>query len=108
VVVSVGLWTRDGAPDVVVRTPDGRLLLYPGNGPGGLDDPRVIGRGFGGYVRLVGVGDLTANGQPDLLARAKNGSVWLVPGQAPRARAPFGSFGQRRYVAAGWAGFWLA
>ena len=107
-VVSVGLWTRDGAPDVAVRTPDGRLLLYPGNGPGGLDEPRVIGRGFEGYVRLVGVGDLTGNGQPDLLARAKNGSVWLVPGRGPTANAPSGSFGQRRYVAAGWTGFLLA
>ena len=71
IIVAVGLWTRDGAPDVLVRDGSGRMLLYPGNGPGGLDDPRVIGTGFDGYNTLVGVGDLTGDGHADLVGRLR-------------------------------------
>ncbi len=34
--LGVGLWNADGSPDSVVRRSDGSLVLYPGNGPGGL------------------------------------------------------------------------
>jgi hypothetical protein len=107
-VTSVGLWNGDGAPDILVRARDGDLWLYPGNGPGGLEDPRRIGRHFDRYDRVVGVGDLTGDGQPDLLGRVATGRVWLIPGLRSSQKRPGGGFGRRLFVTAGWAGYRLA
>jgi hypothetical protein len=107
-VVAVGRWDRDGAPDVMVRDDRGRMWLYPGNGPGGLEDPVRVGRRFDRYNRLVGVGDLTGDGQPDLLGRVRNGDVWLVPGLSGSQKRPSGSFAPRLFVAAGWSDYRFA
>jgi hypothetical protein len=107
-VTSVGLWDRDGAPDVVVRARNGDLWLYPGNGPGGLEDPRRVGRRFDRYDRLVGVGDLTGDGQPDLLGRVASGNLWLIPGLVATRKRPSGAFGPRQFVASGWASYRFA
>jgi hypothetical protein len=104
-IVGVGLWDRDGAPDVLVRDRNGRILVYRGNGPGGLDDPRVIDTGYRGYRTLVGVGDLTGDGQPDLVGRLANGQTWLIPGRALSAKAPRGGLGPRQFLAADWNGY---
>jgi hypothetical protein len=106
-IVAVGLWTRDGAPDVLVRDGQGRILLYPGNGPGGLDDPRVVGTHFGGYRTLVGIGDVTGDGTPDLVGRLANGQAWLIPGRARSANAPEGGFAPRQFLASDWSGYLL-
>lgn len=59
----------DGAPDSLVRR-GGKLVLYPGNGPGGLESPtRTYGRPMGGYDWVLGVGDANGNGRADIITR---------------------------------------
>jgi hypothetical protein len=104
-VVAVGRWDGDGAPDVVVRSTDGEMWLYRGNGPGGLESPVRVGSGFDRYNRIAGVGDLTGDGQADLLGRAGNGDVWLIPGLVATSKRPVGAFAPRQFVASGWSAY---
>jgi hypothetical protein len=104
---AIGRWTADGAPDVVVKTRTGRLMLYPGNGPGGLDDPVSLGRRFKAYRALVGLGDLTGDGRADLVGRTADGDAWLLPGASRSVHHPAGTFGPRQYLGSGWSAFRL-
>ena len=64
----------------MTRGGDGRLWLWPGNGPGGLLDPRVVATGTDRYDLLLGVGDLDRDGDPDLVGRAKESRrLYLLP-----------------------------
>jgi hypothetical protein len=93
--LGVGLWTADGSPDSVVRRSDGKLVLYPGNGPGGLTGGTVIDSIGQGYDSLVSVGDVNGDRRQDLLAReTSTGRLWLLPGTSS-------GFGDRRLVAEG-------
>jgi hypothetical protein len=87
--LGMGLWNRGGAPDTVVRR-RGNLVLYLGNGPGGLTGGTVIGRLTASYDWLLAVGDLTGDDRADLVARStRTDRLWLIPGIR-------GGFAQRR------------
>ncbi|WP_236240960.1 N-acetylmuramoyl-L-alanine amidase [Streptomyces sp. CC228A] len=72
----------DGIPDMLARSADGSLLIYPGSGSATtpLTKGRKIGSGWQGFTSLVGPSDLTGDGRPDVVARDANGGMWLYPG----------------------------
>ena len=86
--VPVGLWDADGAPDSLVRNGT-RIVLYPGNGPGGLTGARTLPLDLSPYDKLVGVSDMDLTGHPDLLARVRaTGQLVVLPGSAGGFGAP--------------------
>jgi len=98
----LGLWDTDGSPDSLVRRGDGSLVLYRGNGPGGLLSPTKVGAGTKPYDWLQSVGDATGDGRPDVIAReSATGRLWLLPGTKT-------GFATRRLVADGFAGYDLS
>ena len=72
----------DGHADVIARdVTTGNLLLYAGDGAGGLGPARRIGRGWQVFSDLAAPGDFTGDGHPDVLgARRDDGTLWLYPG----------------------------
>ena len=90
----VGLWDGDGSPDSMLRVAD-QLVLYPGNGPGGLTGPEPLGVDVSSYDWVLGVGDIKGSGHADLIVRSKRtGYLWLLPGKAS-------GFRHRVFLAAG-------
>ncbi|WP_327694805.1 hypothetical protein [Streptomyces sp. NBC_00459] len=79
----------DGATDWVMRTPDGGLFIYPGDGYGGLDVSRRIevrlpanAPSPATFSEIKSAGDITGDGQPELfVAGGTNGSeLWGFSG----------------------------
>ena len=90
--LGVSLWNTDGA-----RRGDGTLVLYPGNGPGGLTGGRRIGFVGRPYDWVVAAGDLTGDGRTDLVARASaTGRLWTLPGTSSGFGARRGYAGDTR------------
>ncbi|PEF36068.1 hypothetical protein CON84_20200, partial [Bacillus sp. AFS094228] len=58
----------DGRGDVLARTSDGVLWLYPVDGRGGFLAKRQVGSGWQGFSNLIGVGDFDGDARPDLMA----------------------------------------
>ena len=80
-VVPAGDFNGDSHPDMIARrASDGALLLFPGNGRGGLGTPRTIGSGWNGMTAVVAPGDVNGDGHPDLLARDRTGILRLYRG----------------------------
>jgi hypothetical protein len=78
--VPVGRWNGDGAPDSLFRS-GSKLMLFPGNGPGGLTDPQSLGLDLSQYDWVVGISDEGLTGHADLVVRSrKTGYLWLIPG----------------------------
>ena len=82
--LNVGDWDRDGFGDLVVRTGGGNLMLYRGDGKGGLVKHGVIGSGFGQVRLLAAVGDMTGDGRPDLMGQPVGGSMRIYPGRGTK------------------------
>ncbi len=78
--ISSGDYDGDGLQDLVtVRSTDGALVLYPGDGAGRFRPSRVIGAwGWNGFSDVRGVGDLTGDGRDDLLVRRAGSNALLV------------------------------
>ncbi|MFJ3586373.1 FG-GAP repeat domain-containing protein [Streptomyces sp. NPDC090127] len=85
--VGAGDLTNDGLADIVARTPDGRLFLYPGTGQAGYAfKGRVqIGTGWNAYSKLVAPGDLSGDGQGELLGVTAGGDLYRYNGGASQA-----------------------
>jgi len=75
-------WNGDGAGDVLTIHPDGRLLMYRGNGAGGwlTGHAEPIGSGWGSFTALLSPGDFSGDLRPDLLARTQEGALLLYRG----------------------------
>lgn len=98
----LGLWDADGSPDSLLRRTDGTLVLYRGNGPGGLFGPTTVGKGAGRFDWLQAVGDATGDTRPDVVARdRRTGTLYLLPGTPKGFAAP-------RLLAEGLAGYDLS
>ncbi len=86
--IGVGLWDGDGAPDSMFRQGDA-LVAYPGNGPGGLTDPRRIDLDLSRYDLVTGIGDADLKGRADLVLReTATGYLWLLEGKGSGFKAP--------------------
>jgi hypothetical protein len=96
---AVGDFDGDGASDLLARDPaSGNLLLYPGDGSGGLLPSRRVGTGWNVMDAIVGVGDFTGDQRNDVLARrAATGALWLYPGNGA------GGWLSARQVGTGWS-----
>jgi len=95
-------WNGDGPGDVLTIHPDGRLLLYRGNGAGGwvTGAGESIGGGWAGFTALLSPGDFSGDGKPDLLARAQDGRLLMYRGDGAG-----GWGGTAQTVGSGWAPF---
>lgn len=99
--VPVGRWNGDGAPDSLFRNGK-KIVLYPGNGPGGLTSPKALGVDLSPYDWVVGVSDVGLKGHSDVIVREKaTGYLWLLQGTA-------NGFKQRRFLAEGMGAYDLA
>jgi hypothetical protein len=95
-------WTGDGKGDVLAVHPDGRLLLYRGNGAGGFaSGAQQIGSGWASFSALLAPGDWSGDGKPDLLARTSDGKLLMYRGNGA------GGFVSeaRPQIGSGWQGF---
>ena len=70
----------DNNNDVIARTSDGNLHLYPGNGAGRFLTSSTMGSGFNDFNIIRVSKDLNGDGQADVLARDIWGSLWLFEG----------------------------
>ena len=75
-VLNAGDVNRDGLGDVLGRTPAGQLMLFTGNGQGGLAPAGVLGEGWNAVADLKAVGDVTGDGLPDLVGTMDGAKVW--------------------------------
>lgn len=99
----IGRWNADGAPDSLFRVGNS-LVMYAGNGPGGLSGSPVTltGVNLAPYDWVIGAGDVDRNGRPDLVVRRKSdGTLWLLSG---RSRG----FAEPKFLAEGFSGYDLA
>jgi hypothetical protein len=97
--VNAGDFDGDGRSDLIMRTTDARLWVYPTNGAGGWGTPRQIGVGWGGFSALFSPGDFDGNGTSDLMGRHVNGDLYLFRGDGR------GGWGASGVVGNGWGGF---
>ncbi len=87
--VGVGRMDADGAPDSVFKRKK-NLVLYKGNGPGGLTSggTKVRGR-LRGFDWVIGISDIDLTGHADVLLRKKSdGGLYLLPGNERRFGKP--------------------
>ena len=90
--------TGDGNPDLVSRSSDGKLWLYPGTSAGRLGTRFNIGSGgWNSMSALMMPGDFDGDGNSDLIARATNGVLWLYPGAGGS-----GGLLARKQIGTGW------
>ncbi|MER6389627.1 VCBS repeat-containing protein [Streptomyces sp. NPDC059382] len=104
-VFGAGDLTGDGNADLLARTKDGQLYLYPGTGKAGYDTPfgnRVLlGAGWGAFTQLIGGADYNGDGKTDVVATTATGVMYFYKGTGSAA-APFGDSVQ---TGTGWNGY---
>ncbi|MCD4534129.1 FG-GAP-like repeat-containing protein [Nocardioides sp. cx-169] len=99
--IPVGRWDADGAPDSLFRNGT-RLLVRPGNGPGGLTGSKTLSVDLAPYDWVVGISDIGLTGHSDLILRERaTGYLYLLPLTAA-------GVGARRFLAEGMGGYDLA
>ncbi|GAQ57082.1 FG-GAP repeat protein [Streptomyces acidiscabies] len=79
----------DGVTDWVIRTPEGRLFVYPGDGYGGIDVSRRIQVRLPAnaphpstFSEIKSAGDVTGDGRPELFVAGGAGGaeLWVFTG----------------------------
>ena len=93
-----GDFDGDGAGDIMARTADYSLWLYPTSGQGGWRTPRSIGVGWHAFTAIIGPGDFDRDGGADVIARTAGGLLYLYRGSGRGTWLNGGVIGQ------GWNG----
>ncbi|MEU7550930.1 FG-GAP-like repeat-containing protein [Streptomyces sp. NPDC044571] len=91
---------NDGHTDIVARTKEGDLYLFPGTGRTGTDS--FSGRyliGIGWNSLDLGFGDIDGDGRTDLIARDGGGDLWVYPHTGGTGT---GTLGGRVFIGNGW------
>lgn len=96
--LATGDVTGDGRADVFTVDPQGRLLLHPGRGNGGVLSPAAVGTGWAA-LRVSAPGDWNGDGPRDVLAVDGEGRLWLYPGTGS------GTLRSRLQIGHGWTDF---
>ncbi|MFE1960990.1 DNRLRE domain-containing protein [Streptomyces sp. NPDC059479] len=103
----------DGVTDWVVRTPDNRLFIYPGDGYGATDVTRRVevrlpanAPSPATFTEIKSAGDITGDGQPELFVAGGDGGddLWVFSGYSGGAfstatQMTTASWGDRDFVA---------
>jgi hypothetical protein len=102
-IVPAGDFDGDAKPDLLARYPDGRLMLYRGNGAGGwiTGHGEQVGSGWESFPALVGGGDFSGDHKPDVLAIHPDGRLLLYRGNGAGGWIT----GSAEPVGSGWTGF---
>jgi hypothetical protein len=98
-VLSAGNFNGAGGPDIVVRTADGSLWLYPTDGRGNFQARKAIGNGWGIFTHMLAPGDFSGDGRNDIIGMTADGKLWLYPGNGT------GGFQNRKQIGSGWGIF---
>ncbi|GLB68042.1 peroxidase family protein [Arthrobacter mangrovi] len=78
--LSPGDFDGDDRSDILARTSDGRLWLYPGTGNAKLSSRSQVGTGWNGMASIFSPGDLTGDHNPDVVSSHRDGRLLLYPG----------------------------
>ncbi|MCX5393265.1 VCBS repeat-containing protein [Streptomyces sp. NBC_00094] len=101
-----GDYTGDGKTDLVARSTDGTLYIYPGTGnlveDGVLGSRITVGTGWNVHKSIVSAGDNNGDGKTDLIAADTDGLLWLFKGTG-NPSAPF--VPRVQIGTGGWAAF---
>ena len=90
--------TGDRNVDIVARTSTGALLIYPGNGKGGLGSAITVTASWGAS-KFTTLGDFSGDGRSDLARVDVNGRLLLYRGDGKGGLLPAVQIGT------GWSGF---
>ncbi|QOR69780.1 VCBS repeat-containing protein [Ruania alkalisoli] len=93
-----GDWDADGYVDIMLRTPEGDLLMYRGRADGTLSAGIRVGWGWSDFNLLIGGDDWNGDGDLDMLGRRMDGTLWLYASNGQ------GSFARGVQVGRGWNG----
>ncbi|WP_369383877.1 FG-GAP repeat domain-containing protein [Streptomyces sp. cg36] len=97
-IVGAGDLTGDGLADIVARTGDGKLYLYPGTGvsTSPFKSRVYIGPGWQQFKHLAAPGDVNGDGRGDLLASNSRGELFRYESNG------YGGFKSRVKLGDGW------
>ncbi|GGM55111.1 FG-GAP-like repeat-containing protein [Microbacterium saperdae] len=90
--------TSDRAADVLARSANGDLLVYPGTGSGAFRPAVTALQGWGNRP-FVTLGDFTGDGIPDIARTEADGRLMLFSGNGR------GGFGTPTQIGTGWSKF---
>jgi hypothetical protein len=96
-------WTGNGLPNLIGRTPAGKLILYNADGHGGWLNPKgtEIGNGWGSFNAILTPGAWLGDGHQSLIGRKANGELWLYTSDGHGGWVdPHGT-----RIGTGWGGF---
>ncbi|MFD9000813.1 FG-GAP repeat domain-containing protein [Streptomyces sp. NPDC059582] len=103
VLTSPGDVTKDGRPDLIVRSAStGTVYLYRSDSAGKLSSRVKLYDDWKGYKKIVGVGDFNGDGVGDLLAQDKANALYRYDGTGK------GTFSARVKIVAAWGGSYNA
>ncbi|MFD9794454.1 FG-GAP repeat domain-containing protein [Streptomyces sp. NPDC059070] len=97
-IVGAGDLTGDGLADIVARTGDGKLYLYPGTGvsTSPFKSRVYIGPGWQQFKHLAAPGDVNGDGRADLIAANSRGELFRYESNG------YGGFKSRVKLGDGW------
>lgn len=95
-ILYAGDFNGDGRGDIIARSRDGKLWLYPTNGASGWRTRVHIGNNWQTMTAVLSPGDFNGDGKSDVIARTRDGRIVLYRGTGK------GTFGTITVIGEGW------